>query len=251
MQYEGKVIWITEASSGIDAALAQAFAAQGALLVLSGRRTDALQSVADRLPMPSLIRPFETANRRALPGIVAQAIDGRGHVAGLVTNAAIRHRAQVGADHRHFLDRGALRCAAAHRLLRCQARAIGCLDALKVETDLHGGRQPRNSGRQRPGGIASPIALERPQDAVCSPRADGRSVGSPAMPNWPDDFARRDRKLGRPSPHGRYLQARRRCLEQAFDAVGSLIEIPALPVFPGRETVHFARNRSSQASCRM
>lgn len=93
MEYEGKVIWITGASSGIGAALAEAFAAQGALLVLSGRRTDALQSVADRLPRPSLILPFETTDRQALPGAVAQAIDWQGHVDGLVNNAGISQRA--------------------------------------------------------------------------------------------------------------------------------------------------------------
>lgn len=92
-EYTGKVIWITGASSGIGEALAEGFAAQGAALILSGRRTDALQAVADRLPTPSLVLPFETTDRDALPAIVEQAIAWQGHVDGLVNNAGISQRA--------------------------------------------------------------------------------------------------------------------------------------------------------------
>jgi short-subunit dehydrogenase len=93
MEYAGKVIWITGASSGIGEALAEAFAAQGAALVLSGRRTDALQAVAGRLPTPCLVLPFETTDQPALPGIVQQAIGWQGHVDGLINNAGISQRA--------------------------------------------------------------------------------------------------------------------------------------------------------------
>lgn len=93
MEYTGKVIWITGASSGIGEALAEALAAQGALLILSGRRTDALQAVADRLPTPSLVLPFETTDKDALPAIVERAIAWQGHVDGLVNNAGISQRA--------------------------------------------------------------------------------------------------------------------------------------------------------------
>ncbi|MFN3818982.1 SDR family NAD(P)-dependent oxidoreductase [Blastomonas sp.] len=93
MEYAGKVIWITGASSGIGEALAEALAAQGASLILSGRRTDALQAVADRLPTPSMVLPFETTDKDALPQIVDQAIAWQGHVDGLVNNAGISQRA--------------------------------------------------------------------------------------------------------------------------------------------------------------
>ena len=92
-QYKGRVIWITGASSGIGEALAEAFAAHGALLILSGRRTNALQAVASRLPTPSLVLPFETTDKDALPGIVEQAVRWQGHVDGLVNNAGISQRA--------------------------------------------------------------------------------------------------------------------------------------------------------------
>jgi len=93
MDYTGKVIWITGASSGIGEALVAGFAAQGASIILSGRRVEALQAVANRLPTDSLVLPFETTDRSALPAAVAQAIDWHGQVDGLVNNAGISQRA--------------------------------------------------------------------------------------------------------------------------------------------------------------
>ena len=45
----GKIVWVTGAGSGIGAATAEALAAQGATVVLSGRRVDALERVAKRI----------------------------------------------------------------------------------------------------------------------------------------------------------------------------------------------------------
>ncbi|MFN3474929.1 MAG: SDR family NAD(P)-dependent oxidoreductase [Blastomonas sp.] len=172
MEYADKVIWITGASSGIGEALAEAFAAQGATLILSGRRMDALQAVADRLPTRSLVLPFETTDKPALPGIVEQAIGWQGHVDGLVNNAGISQRAlaidsalevydriievdllapiwltQLLLPHMAARKTGLIvgissvagRAGVALRTAYCAAKhgLIGYLDALRAETEVH------------------------------------------------------------------------------------------------------------------
>lgn len=90
--FEGQTVWITGASSGIGEALAEAVAAQGAAVILSGRRRAALESVAARLPTESLVLPFETTDWATLPGAVEAAWDWRGGVDMLVNNAGISQR---------------------------------------------------------------------------------------------------------------------------------------------------------------
>ena len=92
MRFEGKGVWITGASSGIGAALAEAFAGEGARLILSGRRQDALADVASRLGAESLVLPFEATDRPALPAAVEAAWDWRGGVDILVNNAGVSQR---------------------------------------------------------------------------------------------------------------------------------------------------------------
>ena len=91
MTWQGKTVWITGASSGIGAALAEAFAAEGAALILSGRRREALAALAARLG-DSLVLPFEATDWAALPGAVETARGWRGGVDVLVNNAGISQR---------------------------------------------------------------------------------------------------------------------------------------------------------------
>ncbi len=88
----GKTAWITGASSGIGAALAQAWLADGGHCVLSGRNIAALEQVADAAKERCLILPFETTNYAALPALVEQAIAFTGAVDVLVNNAGISQR---------------------------------------------------------------------------------------------------------------------------------------------------------------
>ena len=92
MDFGGMTIWITGASSGIGAALARAFGAAGAHLILSGRREDALASVAGALGGEALVLPFEATDMGALPGVVARAWDWHGGIDVLVNNAGISQR---------------------------------------------------------------------------------------------------------------------------------------------------------------
>ncbi|MBC7767956.1 MAG: SDR family NAD(P)-dependent oxidoreductase [Phycisphaerales bacterium] len=87
--------WITGASSGIGAALAEALAQQGARLILSGRNLDALRDVAQRCAGEHLMLPFEATDYPRLPELVEQAsawAAPHGGVYGLVNNAGISQR---------------------------------------------------------------------------------------------------------------------------------------------------------------
>lgn len=88
----GKTAWITGASSGIGAALAQAWLADGGHCILSGRNVEALEEVAGAAKKRCLILPFETTNHALLPAMVEQAIAFTGAVDVLVNNAGISQR---------------------------------------------------------------------------------------------------------------------------------------------------------------
>ena len=91
MTYAGQTIWITGASSGIGAALARAFAAQGAAVVLSGRNLAALSEVAAHCG-EALVLPFESTDYEAIPALANTAWDWRGGIDCLINNAGISQR---------------------------------------------------------------------------------------------------------------------------------------------------------------
>ena len=90
--FAGKTAWITGASSGIGEALAKAFSAAGSKVVLSGRRTEALQAVADQLPTEALVLPFEVTDYDVLASKVDEAWAWAGSVDILVNNAGVSQR---------------------------------------------------------------------------------------------------------------------------------------------------------------
>jgi short-subunit dehydrogenase len=87
VSFAEKAVWITGASSGIGAALARAFAADGARVILSGRNADALAEVAADCP-GSRTLAFDTTDLAVLPDIAAAA----GPIDILVNNAGISQR---------------------------------------------------------------------------------------------------------------------------------------------------------------
>lgn len=92
MSFEGKVVWVTGASSGIGEALVLALFQQGAQVILSGRRVAELERVAAAAPGRTLVLPFETTDYEALPQVVEKAWAWRGRIDGLINNAGVSQR---------------------------------------------------------------------------------------------------------------------------------------------------------------
>ena len=85
-----KVALVTGASGGIGGAIARALHGQGARVVLSGTRENALQTLAGELGKNALIAPCDLSDGRAVDSLVAEAEDAAG--AGLdilVANAGV------------------------------------------------------------------------------------------------------------------------------------------------------------------
>jgi 3-oxoacyl-[acyl-carrier protein] reductase len=85
---DGRRALITGASGGIGAAIARAFAGEGARLALAGRRPDALEALASELA-GSVSVPFDVAEASAAHGGVERATDLLGGLDTLVCAAAI------------------------------------------------------------------------------------------------------------------------------------------------------------------
>jgi len=92
--HQGQTAWITGASSGIGAALAKAWLADGGNCILSGRNVEALKAVAAEAEADNraLILPFEVTDFAVLGGVVEQATGWKGQVDVLVNNAGVSQR---------------------------------------------------------------------------------------------------------------------------------------------------------------
>jgi len=94
MKFHNKVVWITGASSGIGEALAYAFAAEGALLVLSARREEELQRVAKACGN-AYVLPFDMLSLAEHADRVQNVIQTYGRIDYLVLNAGVSQRSFV------------------------------------------------------------------------------------------------------------------------------------------------------------
>ena len=165
-----KTVWITGASSGIGRALAIRAAEAGCKLILSGRRQEALATLAASLPVESLILPFEATDYPSLDDTVAAAWQWQGRVDVLINNAGISQRciamdakpeiytelinvdliapiwltqlqlkrmAEAGGGHIVAISSVAGRIGAPLRTAYCAAKhgLIGYMDALRSEVD--------------------------------------------------------------------------------------------------------------------
>jgi dehydrogenase/reductase SDR family member 7B len=190
MELKDRIAWITGASSGIGRAIALAFAAKGAKLILSGRRREALEETAAATGAVCMILPFDTTGLGALPDIVAQAAGWQGRIDVLVNNAGISQRslavdtdvsvydAVIGADliAPIHLTQACLPHLVAHkdgqivaissvagragvplRTAYCAAKhgLIGYMDALRAEAEIAHGLKVLNV---LPGSVATDVA---------------------------------------------------------------------------------------------
>ena len=95
--FQNKVIWITGASSGIGEALAYAFSAEGALLILSSRRVEELERVRTACARPGQVKvlALDLLDSSILEARTAQAIAAFGHIDIMVHNGGISQRSLV------------------------------------------------------------------------------------------------------------------------------------------------------------
>jgi|AntRauTorcE11897_2_1112592.scaffolds.fasta_scaffold00048_66 short-subunit dehydrogenase len=98
MNYQGKTIWITGASSGIGEAFARAFYNEGANLILSSRRDDVLQDVKESLGEDTSnvkIITLDLTDSESFPEKAKEAIAAFGQIDVLMNNGGVSQRATV------------------------------------------------------------------------------------------------------------------------------------------------------------
>tara|TARA_R110000787_G_scaffold88397_3_gene187736 strand:+ start:66 stop:902 length:837 start_codon:yes stop_codon:yes gene_type:complete len=98
MRFRDSVVWVTGASSGVGAALAPLLHAEGAHVVLSGRREDALGEVAAKgggKGGAPLVLPFDVTDNAAVDAAARAVLDRFGRVDVLMNVAGITQRARV------------------------------------------------------------------------------------------------------------------------------------------------------------
>jgi len=95
---EGKVVWITGASSGIGEALAYALAARGVRLILSARRMERLTEVAGRCKARGAsvdILPLDLTDGESIAATVREAKAAFRTIDVLVNNAGVSQRSEA------------------------------------------------------------------------------------------------------------------------------------------------------------
>lgn len=94
-RFRNKTVVITGASSGVGAAAARRFAAEGARVVLAARGAAALEAVAKEIGDAALAVPGDVSDPEAAEQLLRRALEHFGAIHVLVNNAAVNHRGPV------------------------------------------------------------------------------------------------------------------------------------------------------------
>ena len=100
---QGRRAWITGASSGIGSATARVLSAAGAEVVLSARRADKIEALAEEIRTPgrvALVRPLDVTDKAASERI-GRELAGSGGIHVLVNNAGVMPLSPVLEDRVH------------------------------------------------------------------------------------------------------------------------------------------------------
>jgi NADP-dependent 3-hydroxy acid dehydrogenase YdfG len=91
---EGRIIWVTGASSGIGAAAAKRLSQAGAIVVLSGRRSERLHALSETLPGENRVEPLDISDQSAVTSVLERILDAFGRLDILVHSAGLNVRAR-------------------------------------------------------------------------------------------------------------------------------------------------------------
>ena len=86
---DNKVAWVTGAGSGIGEAAAFALAAEGATVVLTGRRKEPLAAVAERIGAKASVEPADLTDAKAVDDVVSRIVQKHSRLDILVNNAGL------------------------------------------------------------------------------------------------------------------------------------------------------------------
>ena len=91
---KGRIIWVTGASSGIGAAAAKRLSQAGAIVVLSGRRSERLHALSKTLPGKNRVEPLDISDQSAVTSVLERILDAFGRLDVLVHSAGLNVRAR-------------------------------------------------------------------------------------------------------------------------------------------------------------
>jgi len=94
-RFVGKTVVVTGASSGVGAAVARLFGAEGARVVLAARTAGALEAVAKEIGADAVAIPTDVSDPDQIRALVEGAVRATGAIHVLVNNAGYNHRGPV------------------------------------------------------------------------------------------------------------------------------------------------------------